>query len=188
MHNTVKNLLDIENNIKLHLNELNIINNPKIVAVSKTFKIDKILPLIEHGHADYGENKVQELVSKYENLPKNIRWHMIGHLQRNKVKYIAPFVHMIHGVDSAKLLKEIDKQGKKNNRKINCLIQIKIAEEVSKFGFDKDTAHQLFCSNYRTDYPSINICGIMGMATFTNNKEQIKKDISFTLSTFNSIL
>ena len=118
-------------------------NDVTLIAVSKTKPNELIQEGMANGHLDFGENKVQELVSKYENLPKNIRWHMIGHLQRNKVKYIAPFVHMIHGVDSAKLLKEIDKQGQKNNRKINCLLQFHIASESSKFGFNLDEVESL---------------------------------------------
>jgi len=104
MHSTVKNLLDIQDTIKVKLNEININNYPKIIAVSKTFKIHHISPLIDYGHKDFGENKVQELVKKYEELPDDINWHLIGKLQRNKVKYIAPFVHLIHSVDSEKLL------------------------------------------------------------------------------------
>ena len=120
----------------------------KLIAVSKTKPLEMIQQAMESGHLDYGENKVQEMVNKHESLPKNIRWHMIGHLQRNKVKYIAPFVHLIHGVDSKKLLDEINKQGSKNKKIINCLLQFHIASESAKFGFsieDKIDSRRLKC-------------------------------------------
>ena len=123
---------------KINILKTNLPKNVTLVAVSKTKSSEIILEANYKGHLDFGENKVQELVQKYEVLPKNIRWHMIGHLQSNKVKYIAPFVHLIHGVDSVKILKEINKQGLKNNKKINCLLQIHIAKEQNKFGFDID--------------------------------------------------
>ena len=165
--------MNIESNIKKIKNRA---KNAQLIVVTKYQNIDNIKKVYQLGERHFGENKVQDLIQKKEQLASDIKWHMIGHLQKNKVKFIAPFIHMIQSVDSIELLKKINHHAEQNNRKINCLIQIKIAQEVSKFGFDKDTAHQLFCSNYRTDYPSINICGIMGMATFTNNKEQIKKE------------
>ena len=162
-------------------------NDVTLIAVSKTKPNELIQEGMANGHLDFGENKVQELVSKYENLPKNIRWHMIGHLQRNKVKYIAPFVHMIHGVDSAKLLKEIDKQGKKNNRKINCLLQFHIASESSKFGFNLDEVESLQKEEFFNPLQHVNICGVMGMATFTDDDEMIRKEFNNLKSYFEKL-
>lgn len=147
-----------------------------LVAVSKTKPALMIEQGMENGHLDFGENKVQELVEKHEKLPKNIRWHMIGHLQRNKVKYIAPFVHLIHGVDSERLLNEINKQGRKNNRKIDCLLQFHIAEESTKFGFNIEEIQEIIDANKISEWQNINIRGVMGMATFTNDISQIKKE------------
>ena len=144
-----------------------------LVAVSKTKPIDRIEEAFEFGQLDFGENKVQEMVDKAAVLSKNIRWHMIGHLQRNKVKYIAPFVSLIHSVDSQRLLNEIDKQGKKNDRVIDCLLQVRIAQEETKFGLtyeDCDALLQQFdCTNVR-------IRGLMGMASFTANQDQIEEE------------
>ena len=162
-------------------------NDVTLIAVSKTKPNELIQEGMANGHLDFGENKVQELVSKYENLPKNIRWHMIGHLQRNKVKYIAPFVHMIHGVDSAKLLKEIDKQGQKNNRKINCLLQFHIASESSKFGFNLDEVESLRKEEFFNSLQHVNICGVMGMATFTDDDEMIRKEFNNLKSYFEKL-
>lgn len=152
-----------------------------LVAVSKTKPNRAITEAYEAGHLDFGENKVQELCQKAEELPTDIRWHMIGHLQRNKVKYIAPFVHLIHGVDSERLLAEIDKQASKNDRIIDVLIQLHIAEESSKFGFSYDEVDVLFSNDNK--YSNIRIVGLMGMATFTDNKDQIKREFE-TLSSF----
>ena len=156
MHNTVKNLLDIENNIKLHLNKLNIINNPKIVAVSKTFKIDKILPLIEHGHADYGENKVQEAVQKWTEIKKknlHIKLHMIGKLQTNKVKFAVKLFDYIHSVDSEKLAKKIAEEQQKVNRRIKIFLQVNIGNENQKSGINKKELSQLvsYCKKIDLD-------------------------------------
>ncbi|MAV08117.1 MAG: YggS family pyridoxal phosphate-dependent enzyme [Gammaproteobacteria bacterium] len=155
--------------------------NITLVAVSKTKPNSVIEEAYSAGHRDFGENKVQELCQKAEALPRDIRWHMIGHLQRNKVKYIAPFVHLIHGVDSERLLVEINKQGEKNNRVIDVLIQVHIAEESSKFGFSYTEAETLFSN--KVTYPNVRIIGLMGMATFTENEEQVKREFE-TLSTF----
>ena len=152
-----------------------------LVAVSKTKPNSAIEEAYSVGHRDFGENKVQELCQKAEELPNDIRWHMIGHLQRNKVKYIAPFVHLIHGVDSERLLTEINKQGAKNNRVIDVLIQLHIAEESSKFGFSYDEAEALFTN--QNQFPNVRIVGLMGMATFTEDKTHIKREFE-TLSTF----
>ena len=138
-------------------------NYVTLIAVSKTKPKELIEEGVSNGHLDFGENKVQELVSKYENLPKNIRWHMIGHLQRNKVKYIASFVYMIHGVDSERLLKEINKQGKNYDRKINCLLQFHIASENTKFGFSLDEVESLLKEDFFNHLQYVNICGVMGL-------------------------
>ncbi len=146
MHNTVKNLFDIKNNIKIYLDKLNIINNPKIVAVSKTFKIDKILPLIEYGHIDYGENKVQEAVEKWTEIKKNnskIKLHMIGKLQTNKVKFAVQIFDYIHSVDSKKLAKKIAEEQNKINKKIKIFLQVNIGDENQKSGIHKNELEQL---------------------------------------------
>ena len=146
MHSTVQNLLDIETNIKTHLNKLNINNNPKIVAVSKTFRIDKILPLIQHGHCDFGENKVQEAVEKWTEIKKNnskIKLHMIGKLQTNKVKFAVPLFDYIHSVDSEKLAKKIVDEQNKINKKTKIFLQVNIGNENQKSGINKHNLNQL---------------------------------------------
>ncbi len=150
--------------------------NVTLVAVSKTKPVEDILQVYECGHRDFGENKVQEMVAKYEQLPKDIRWHMIGHLQTNKVKYIAPFVHLIHSVDSEKLLKEIDKRAKQNRRIIDVLLQIHIAQEETKFGLDFQEAGNIL--NNAALYSNVKISGLMGMATYTNDENQIANEFS----------
>jgi pyridoxal phosphate enzyme (YggS family) len=156
MHNTVKNLLDIENNINTYLNKLNINNNPKIVAVSKTFKIDKILPLIDHGHVDYGENKVQEAFEKWTEIKKinlNIKLHMIGKLQTNKVKIAVQIFDYIHSVDSQKLAKKIADEQNKINKKIKIFLQVNIGDENQKSGVNKTDIGQLalYCKEIGLD-------------------------------------
>ena len=156
MHHTVKNLLDIENNIKTHLNKLNVNNNPKIVAVSKTFEIDKILPLIEHGHIDYGENKVQEAVEKWTELKKihtKAKLHMIGKLQTNKVKFAVQIFDYIHSVDSEKLAKKIADEQNKINKKIKIFLQVNIGDENQKSGINKNQVGQLvvYCKKINLD-------------------------------------
>lgn len=146
--------------------------NVILVAVSKIRTAEEIMELYHAGQRDFGENYVQELIEKYELLPKDIRWHFIGHLQSNKVKYIAPFVHLIHGVDSEKLVKEIEKQSIKNNRNIHCLLQVYIAQEKTKFGFDQTELEDFF-KNKIGQYSHTQFDGFMGMATFTNNEKQI---------------
>ena len=148
-----------------------------LVAVSKTKPTASILEAYEAGQRVFGENKVQELAQKAELLPIDIAWHMIGHLQSNKVKYIAPFVSLIHGVDSEKLLKEINKRATQNNRVIDCLLQFHIAKESSKFGLNEEEANKIL--EIQSSYPNVRIVGFMGMATFTSNKEQIKKEFSY---------
>ena len=142
-----------------------------LVAVSKTKPIEDLLEAYQAGQLDFGENKVQELCVKAEALPKDIRWHMIGHLQRNKVKYIAPFVGLIHSVDSTRLLNEINKQGAKNNRIIDCLLQIRIADESTKFGMDYDEVENIL---QNLSFTNVRIKGLMGMASFTDDQDQIR--------------
>lgn len=150
--------------------------NAQLIAVSKTKPNEDLLQAYEANQRDLGENKVQELTSKHEELPKDIRWHMIGHLQRNKVKYIAPFVHLIHAVDSARLLVEINKQAEKNDRVINCLLQVYIAKEESKFGLDENELEELLNSDQFAELQNIKIVGLMGMATNTDNEDVIRKE------------
>lgn len=147
-----------------------------VVAVSKTKPTDAIQQAYEAGHVDFGENKVQELCQKHEILPKDIRWHMIGHLQRNKVKYIAPFVHLIHGVDSERLLNEISKQGAKNDRIIDVLLQIHIAEESTKFGFSYEEVEAVLLKAKGLE--NVRITGLMGMASYTDNTAQLKAEFN----------
>jgi len=148
--------------------------NVTLIAVSKTKPISLIQEAYASGQRDFGENKVQELVEKQEVLPDDIRWHMIGHLQRNKVKYIAPFVHLIHGVDSLRLLKEIDKQGAKINRCISVLLQVHISQEDTKFGFDSNELKEAI--NESKVFEWIKPCGLMGMATFTSDLDQVRSE------------
>ena len=144
-------------------------SNVRLVAVSKTKPVEDILEIYNKGQRVFGENKVQELVDKFSILPKDIQWHFIGHLQRNKVKFIVPFVHLIHSVDSARLLAEINKQAKKVDRVVNCLLQFHIAEEETKFGLDLNEAKSLFESSDYLEMQNIKLCGIMGMGTFIND-------------------
>ena len=145
----------------------------KLIAVSKTKSIIEIKEAYDSNHKLFGENKVQEMTEKWKALPKDIEWHMIGHLQKNKVKYIAPYVSLIHSVDSIRLLNEINKQAKKNNRIINCLIQVNISEEQSKFGLQINNLPDFFNQIIENSYESIEIIGLMGMASFTENEEKI---------------
>jgi hypothetical protein len=147
-----------------------------LVAVSKTHPIEVIQEAYDAEQRIFGENRVQELVPKFEGMPKDIQWHLIGTLQRNKVKYIAPFVSMIHSADNLELLKEINKEAKKNQRIINCLIQVFIATEETKHGFSFEEAEALFQSDYSTQFDHIRICGLMGMASFTEDQLQVKRE------------
>lgn len=162
---------------------LSIPSSTTLVAVSKTKPNSAIEEAYQAGQRIFGENKIQELVAKYESLPKDIEWHMIGHLQRNKVKYIAPFVALIHGVDSIKTLKEINKQAQKNKRVVKCLLQAKIAEEESKFGLSFEEIDAILNSEDSKELKNIAIVGLMGMASFTDDQEQIKAEFS-SLKTF----
>lgn len=159
----------------------------EIVAVSKTKPNEAILELYNHGHLVFGENKVQELTQKYNELPKDIKWHLIGHLQTNKVKYIAPFVTLIHSVDKIKLLKEINKQALKNNRIIDCLLEIKIAQEDSKFGLSFNEAEQLIQSSELKDLNNVRIIGLMGMATYTFEDVVVLNEFQSLKSFFDKI-
>jgi len=151
----------------------------ELIAVSKTKPISDLLEAYDAGQRAFGENKIQEMVTKWEQMPKDIQWHMIGHVQSNKVKYMAPFVHTIHAVDSIKLLKEIQKQAARNERIINCLIQIRIAKEETKFGLDASELDSLLSQG--KEMPNIVIKGLMGMATFTEDQSQIRSEFK-TLS------
>ena len=158
--------------------------NVQLVAVSKTHPVEKIREVYDAGQRIFGENKVQELVEKYEQLPTDIQWHLIGHLQTNKVKYVAPFVDTIQSVDSEKLTEEIDRQAEKFNRKIKILLQIKIAEEESKFGLEKADAKAIFQKWLNGAFPNIEITGLMGMATFTDDRTQVRKEFSLLKQIF----
>ncbi|GAB1415218.1 YggS family pyridoxal phosphate-dependent enzyme [Paludibacter sp.] len=165
----------------------NIPSNVKLVCVTKFHSDDTIMEAYNVGERIFGESRVQELIEKHERLPSDIHWHFIGHLQTNKVKYIAPFVELIHGVDSIKLLNEIDKQALKNNKIINCLLQVHIADEETKFGFSPDEIMNLFQTNNLDNYPNIKICGLMGMATFTEDIQQVKEEFKSLKSLFEKI-
>ena len=159
----------------------------QLVAVSKTHPVEKILEVYNLGQRVFGENKVQELREKQPLLPQDIQWHLIGHLQTNKVKYIAEFIDTIQSVDSAKLLEEINRQAAKNNRKIKVLLQVKIAEEESKFGLEIHEAKELFTDWLNGNYPNVEIQGLMGMATFTDNKAQVMKEFTFLKQIFDKM-
>ena len=186
MHNTVKNLLDIENNIKVHLNKLNITNYPKIIAVSKTFKIDKILPLIDYGHIDYGENKVQEALEKWTEVKKinlDLKLHMIGKLQTNKVKFAVQIFDYIHSVDSEKLAKKIADEQNKINKKIKIFLQVNIGNEDQKSGVNKSQLNHLayYCKKIGLD-----IIGLMCIPPLNSDPEtyfkemyELNKDLGF---------
>jgi len=178
--------MSVSENIKYFLSS-EIPSNVKLIAVSKTKPVEIIEEAYQSGHRVYGENKAQELAGKYEVLPKDIEWHMIGHVQRNKVKYMAEFVNLIHGVDNFKLLKEINKQAKKHDRIIDCLLQIKIASEDSKFGMTAEEASGILQSKEFSELKHVTVKGIMGMSTFTDDREQIKKEFLFLKQTFEGL-
>ena len=159
-----------------------------LVAVSKTKPVSDLMEAYEEGQRIFGENKIQEMTEKWEAMPKDIQWHMIGHVQTNKVKYMASFVSLIHGVDSLKLLQEINKQAQKNSRIIDCLLQIYIAEEESKFGLDEKELETIFefIQEEKNEMNHIRIVGLMGMATFTNNTAQVEKEFSRLKTIFDS--
>jgi pyridoxal phosphate enzyme (YggS family) len=162
-----------------HILEATKAKNATLVAVSKTKSAGEIMELYGLGQRDFGENYVQELVDKEKSLPKDIRWHFIGHLQSNKVKYLAPFIYLIHGVDNIKLLSEINKQGQKHNRVLDVLLQVHIAREETKFGFDEPEIRELFQlhPNGFVEWPNVNIKGLMGMASFSEDWELVRKEL-----------
>lgn len=160
-----KNIIELKNSLP---------KTVTLIAVSKTKPQSDLIEAYEAGQRDFGENKIQEMSEKWEHLPKDIHWHMIGHVQTNKVKYMAPFVHLIHAVDSLKLLKEIQKQALKNNRTIGCLIQIRIAQEETKFGLPAEELSSLV--EEAKQFPNVAIKGLMGMASFTSNQEQVRQE------------
>jgi len=175
--------MSITSNLNSILN--NIPSNVSLVAVSKTKPDTDILAAYNAGQKVFGENKVQEIVKKQKNLPSDIKWHMIGHLQTNKVKYIASFISLIHAVDSIKLLKEINKRATQNNRIIDCLLQVHIAKESTKFGFDIEELEKVIST--AKEYKNINIKGLMGMATFTNDSKQINKEFKSIYQIFKKV-
>ncbi|WP_159802059.1 YggS family pyridoxal phosphate-dependent enzyme [Flavobacterium sp. MK4S-17] len=158
-----------------------------LVAVSKTKPVADLMEAYNAGQRTFGENKIQEMAEKWEQMPKDAEWHMIGHVQTNKVKYMAPFVSLVHGVDSLKLLKEINKQAKKNNRVINCLLQMHIAEEETKFGMDEKELEELLASEEFAQMENIKVKGLMGMATFTDNEQQIAKEFTQLKAIFDNL-
>jgi hypothetical protein len=170
-----ENLLPIKNALP---------ENVRLVAVSKTKPVADLMEAYEAGQRIFGENKIQEMEEKFNEMPKDIQWHMIGHVQTNKVKFMAPFVSLVHGVDSLKLLKEIDKQALKNNRVIDCLLQMHIAEEETKFGLDETELDEILKQVQNDNFKNIKIVGLMGMATFTENQDQIKKEFHHLKSIF----
>jgi len=169
------NLLEIQSSLP---------ENVTLVAVSKTKPVSDLMESYDAGQRIFGENKIQEMAEKFEQMPKDIEWHMIGHVQTNKVKFMASFVSLVHGVDSLKLLEEINKQALKNNRIINCLLQIHIAEEDTKFGLDEDELNDLLQSETLKNLKNIKIKGLMGMATFTEDQDQIRKEFLHLKSIF----
>lgn len=178
--------MSISDNIK-KFNDLLNGSSARLIAVSKTKPNEDLLEAYEVGQRAFGENKAQELTRKAEELPKDIEWHMIGHMQRNKVKYIAPFVSLIHGVDSLRLLKEINKQGEKNDREINCLLQMHIAEEDTKFGFSEDEVIEMIKSEEFQGLIHIRVIGLMGMATNTDDMEKVRKEFKALKATFEKL-
>ena len=162
-------------------------NNVTLVAVSKTKPVSDLQEAYDAGQRIFGENRIQEMVEKYEVLPKDIQWHMIGHLQSNKVKYMAHFVDLIHGVDKFSTLKEINKQAKKHNRTIKCLLQAKIAKEETKFGFTFEEIEEILNSETLLELKNIQISGLMGMATFTDDKDQLNEEFSSLSNLFNKL-
>lgn len=173
--------MSISENIKKYKAAL---KDVTLVAVSKTKPSKNLLEAYHAGQRIFGENKIQEMTEKWEELPKDIEWHMVGHVQRNKVKYMASYVGLIHAVDSLKLLKEIDKEAKKNKRVIKCLLQIKIADEDSKFGITAEEAEAILKSEKLAVMENVKVTGLMGMATFTEDEEQIRKEFQYLKSIF----
>lgn len=181
--------MNFKMNIKQRLQQLKSVlpKQVTLVAVSKTKPVVDLMEAYHAGQRVFGENKIQEMAEKHQQMPKDIQWHMIGHVQTNKVKYMASFVDLIHGVDRLKLLNEINKQAQKHNRSIDCLLQIKIAEEDSKFGMTENEAENLLRSSALNNLKNINIVGVMGMASFTNDTNQIRTEFETLKSTFDRL-
>ena len=177
--------MSVQSNYQNILSQLS--ENVKLVTVSKTNPAEKIKDVYDLGQRAFGENKVQELLEKQPVLPDDIEWHLIGHLQTNKVKFIAGFISMIESVDSEKLLKEIDKEALKNERKINVLLQVKIAKEETKFGLTVDEAKDIFNKYLDENYPNIEIKGLMGMASFVENESQIREEFGILKQLFDEL-
>ena len=175
--------MSISENIKKYKTELP--EDVTLVAISKTKPTEDLIEAYEAGQRHFGENKIQEMTDKWEELPKDIKWHMVGHVQRNKVKYMVPYVSLIHAVDSLKLLKEINKEADKNDRSIDCLLQIKIAEEDSKYGISAEEAKEILNSEKFKSLDRVKVKGLMGMATFTDDETQVKKEFEHLKSVFN---
>jgi pyridoxal phosphate enzyme (YggS family) len=173
-----QNLTQIKSQLPTHVT---------LVAVSKTKPVADLMEAYNAGQRIFGENKIQEMTEKWEQMPKDIEWHMIGHVQTNKVKFMAEYVSLIHGVDSLKLLQEINKQAKKHNRVIDCLLQIHIAEEETKFGLDEEELNHILTSDDYNSLENIRIVGLMGMATFTENQNQIEKEFNHLKSIFDKL-
>jgi pyridoxal phosphate enzyme (YggS family) len=177
--------MSIAENIRSLVDELG--KDVKLIAVTKTQSIDTIMEAYRAGHRCFGENKVQELITKYEKLPKDIEWHLIGHLQTNKVKHIASFIGLIHGVDSMKLLLEIEKEGNKAGRVIPCLLQVKIAREETKFGLTEEELYRFLEQLRSVNIPAVRIAGLMGMATFTGDQDIIRSEFRKLVSLFRAL-
>jgi pyridoxal phosphate enzyme (YggS family) len=175
-----QNLTEIKSQLPAHVT---------LVAVSKTKPVSDLIEAYNAGQRIFGENKIQEMTEKWEQMPKDIEWHMIGHIQTNKVKFMAEYVNLIHGVDSLKLLEEINKQAKKHNRIIDCLLQVHIAEEETKFGLNEEELEEILnkIQNDNSEFENIKIVGLMGMATFTNNQSQIEKEFKHLKAIFDKI-
>ena len=184
LQNSLYNMSIRENLLKI---KSSLPENVTLVAVSKTKPVSHLMEAYAVGQRIFGENKIQEMTEKWEEMPKDIQWQMIGHIQTNKVKFMAPYVGLIHGVDSLKLLEEINKQALKNNRIIDCLLQIHIAEEETKFGLNEEELNELLASESFKDLSNIKIIGLMGMATFTENQDQIKKEFEHLKSIFDRL-
>ena len=159
----------------------------ELIAISKTKPNDDIMKAYENGHRSFGENKIQEMSRKFEELPKDIIWHMVGHVQSNKIKYMAPYVNLIHGVDSFKSIKIINKEGQKNNRILNCLLQLKVSKEESKFGLEADALKKIIFSDEYREMENIKISGIMAMATNTTNKDIVRNEFIYAKNIFDEI-
>lgn len=181
--NRIEQSIENLKNLRNHITD----NKVTLVAVSKTHPADAILALYQVGQRHFGENKVQELTDKAEQLPKDILWHLIGHLQTNKIKYIVDFVYLIHSVDSQKLLKEINKQAEKVNRKVSVLLQVYIAKEESKFGLDEAELNEIIEQYLGGSYPFVQVCGLMGMATNTDNTETIRAEFQYLKTLFDNL-